>query len=147
MPFIEHDLKTLLADMPHPFVQSEVKTILHQLLSGVAHCHANWIVRKSKTPLTQLHRDLKTSNLLFSNRGQLKIADFGLARKFGDPLPDMTQLVVTLWYRAPELLLGQKDYDTSVDMWSVGCIFGEVIQTVPLFGGRGEIDQINKVCR
>lgn len=94
----------------------------------------------------QLHRDLKTSNLLFTNRGQLKIADFGLARKFGNPLPDMTQLVVTLWYRAPELLLGQKAYDTAVDLWSVGCIFGEVIQGTPMFGGRGEIDQINKVC-
>jgi cell division cycle 2-like protein len=57
----------------------------------------------------------------------------------------MTQLVVTLWYRAPELLLGGKVYDTAVDMWSVGCIFGEIVQGAPLFGGRGEIDQINKV--
>ncbi|CAK9780368.1 Pkinase-domain-containing protein [Cutaneotrichosporon oleaginosum] len=135
MPFIEHDLKTLLADMPHPFVQSEVKTIMRQLLSAVAHCHSLWI----------LHRDLKTSNLLMNNRGQIKVADFGLARKFGDPLGDMTQLVVTLWYRAPELLLGSKEYTTAIDMWSIGCIFAELIQTDPLFPGRGEIDQLGRI--
>ncbi|KAK8844695.1 hypothetical protein IAR55_006544 [Kwoniella newhampshirensis] len=135
MPFIEHDLKTLLADMPHPFLQSEVKTIMLQLLSAVAHCHSNWI----------LHRDLKTSNLLMNNRGQIKVADFGLARKFGDPLGEMTQLVVTLWYRSPELLLGAKEYSTAVDMWSIGCIFAELMQGEPLFPGRGEIDQINRI--
>jgi cell division cycle 2-like protein len=104
MPFIEHDLKTLLADMPHPFLQSEVKTLMMQLMSAVGHCHANWIVRSPLPTLAytsddQLHRDLKTSNLLMNNRGQIKVADFGLARKFGDPLGEMTQLVVTLWYR------------------------------------------------
>ncbi|KAL1408838.1 hypothetical protein Q8F55_005652 [Vanrija albida] len=135
MPFIEHDLKTLLADMPHAFLQSEVKTIMRQLLSAVAHCHSNWI----------LHRDLKTSNLLMNNRGQIKVADFGLARKFGDPLGEMTQLVVTLWYRAPELLLGAKEYTTAIDMWSVGCIFAELMQKDPLFPGRGEIDQLSKI--
>ncbi|ODO00265.1 hypothetical protein I350_06894 [Cryptococcus amylolentus CBS 6273] len=135
MPFIEHDLKTLLADMPHPFLQSEVKTIMLQLLSAVGHCHDNWI----------LHRDLKTSNLLMNNRGQIKVADFGLARKFGEPLGDMTQLVVTLWYRSPELLLGSEEYSTAVDMWSIGCIFAELMQSEPLFPGRGEIDQINRI--
>ncbi|KAI9632088.1 kinase-like domain-containing protein [Dioszegia hungarica] len=135
MPFIEHDLKTLLTDMPHPFLQSEIKTLMIQLLSGVAYCHANWI----------LHRDLKTSNLLLTNRGQLRIADFGLARKFGDPLPPMTQLVVTLWYRAPELLLGAKEYSTAVDLWSVGCIFGELLGGEAMMQGRGEIDQIGKI--
>jgi serine/threonine protein kinase len=89
MDFVEHDLKSLLALMPTPFLQSEIKTIFRQLLSAVAHCHGNWV----------LHRDLKTSNLLMNNRGSIKVADFGLARTFGDPLGDMTQLVVTLWYR------------------------------------------------
>jgi len=164
MPFIEHDLKTLLADMPHPFLQSEVKTLMMQLISAVGHCNANWIVGhpnqiNARTD-EQLHRDLKTSNLLMNNRGQIKVADFGLARKFGDPLGEMTQLVVTLWYRlvrlchrrnrvddarSPELLLGAKEYTTAVDMWSVGCIFAELMQKEPLFTGRGEIDQINKV--
>lgn len=154
MDFIEHDLKTLLANMPTPFLASEIKTLILQLLSAMALCHDNWIV----------HRDLKTSNLLMNNRGQIKVADFGLARTFGDPLGDMTQLVVTLWYRcahsisregvhgltqrlcrAPELLFGATEYTTAVDMWSIGCIFGELILREPLLPGRGEIDQVNKV--
>jgi len=91
MDFIEHDLKTLLTLKPSPFLQSEIKTLMLQLLSAVAHCHANWI----------LHRDLKTSNLLMNNRGTIKVADFGLARRYGDPVGvgGLTQLVVTLWYR------------------------------------------------
>lgn len=91
MDFIEHDLKSLLTLMPSPFLQSEIKTLMLQLLSAVAHCHSQWI----------LHRDLKTSNLLMNNRGTIKVADFGLARRYGDPVGvgGMTQLVVTLWYR------------------------------------------------
>lgn len=91
MDFIEHDLKSLLTLMPSPFLQSEIKTLMLQLLSAVKHCHANWI----------LHRDLKTSNLLMNNRGTIMVADFGLARRYGDPVGvgGMTQLVVTLWYR------------------------------------------------
>ena len=91
MDFVEHDLKTLLTLMPSPFLQSEIKTLMLQLLSAVAHCHSNWI----------LHRDLKTSNLLMNNRGMIKVADFGLARRYGDPVGvgGLTQLVVTLWYR------------------------------------------------
>jgi len=90
-------------------LQSEIKTLMLQLLSAVSHCHSNWI----------LHRDLKTSNLLMNNRGTIKVADFGLARRYGDPVGfgGMTQLVVTLWYRAPEILLGAKTYSTAVDMW------------------------------
>lgn len=137
MDFIEHDLKTLLATMRTPFLASEVKTLLQQLLSAIALCHDNWI----------LHRDLKTSNLLMNNRGQIKVADFGLARTYGEPLGDMTQLVVTLWYRAPELLLGETEYSTAVDMWSIGCIFAELIQKEPLFPGKGEIDQLNRIFK
>ncbi|KDQ12065.1 hypothetical protein BOTBODRAFT_34920 [Botryobasidium botryosum FD-172 SS1] len=137
MDFIEHDLKSLLSVMPNPFLQSEIKTLLQQLLSAVAHCHANWV----------LHRDLKTSNLLMNNRGSMKVADFGLARKFGDPLGDMTQLVVTLWYRAPEILLGEKTYSTAVDMWSVGCIFGELILNEPVFQSKGEIELLASIFK
>ncbi|KAL7411870.1 putative cell division cycle 2 [Mrakia frigida] len=137
MDFIEHDLKSLLSLMPTPFLQSEVKTLLHQLLSATAHCHTNWI----------LHRDLKTSNLLMNNRGMIKVADFGLARKFGEPLGDMTQLVVTLWYRSPELLLGATEYSTAVDMWSIGCIFAELMLKEPLFQGKGELDQIAQIFK
>ncbi|KAJ8654691.1 hypothetical protein O0I10_009581 [Lichtheimia ornata] len=137
MDFIEHDLKTLMTDMRTPFLQSEVKTLMLQLLSAVALLHDNWII----------HRDLKTSNLLLNNRGEIKVADFGLARKYGSPLGHMTQLVVTLWYRAPELLLGTKQYTTAVDMWSIGCIFAELINNEPLVSGRSEIDQIDKIFK
>ncbi|ORZ02605.1 Pkinase-domain-containing protein [Syncephalastrum racemosum] len=137
MDFIEHDLKTLMTEMRTPFLQSEVKTLMLQLLSAVKLLHDNWIV----------HRDLKTSNLLLNNRGEIKVADFGLARKFGSPLGRMTQLVVTLWYRAPELLLGAKEYTTAIDMWSIGCIFAELINNEPLLPGRSEIDQIDKIVK
>jgi cell division cycle 2-like protein len=89
MDFIDHDLKGLMSDKRTPFSQSEVKTMMQQLLSAVALMHDNWII----------HRDLKTSNLLLNNRGEIKVADFGLARKYGSPLGNMTQMVVTLWYR------------------------------------------------
>lgn len=135
LEFVEHDLKGILEDMPEPFLSSEVKRLLLQLTSGVSYLHENWI----------LHRDLKTSNLLLNNRGQLKIADFGMARYVGDPPPKLTQLVVTLWYRAPELLLGTKTYDAAVDMWSVGCIFGELITREPLLQGTNEVDQMSKI--
>lgn len=82
-----------------------------------------------------------------NNRGQIKLADFGLARTFGDPLGDMTQLVVTLWYRSPELLLGSEDYSTAIDMWSIGCIFGELVLKEPIFPGQGEIDQIGRIFK
>lgn len=135
LEFVEHDIKSILDDMPEPFLASEIKCLLQQLTAGVAYLHENWI----------LHRDLKTSNLLLNNRGQLKIADFGMARYVGDPAPKLTQLVVTLWYRSPELLLGAKTYDTAVDMWSVGCIFGELIAREPLLQGSNEVDQVTKI--
>ncbi|KAI0535203.1 Pkinase-domain-containing protein [Xylaria digitata] len=135
LEFVEHDLKSILEDMPEPFLASEVKTLLLQLASGVAYLHDNWI----------LHRDLKTSNLLLNNRGQLKIADFGMARYVGDPAPKLTQLVVTLWYRAPELLLGTKTYGAPIDMWSVGCIFAEILTREPLLPGKNEVDALTKI--
>ncbi|KAL9039757.1 MAG: hypothetical protein Q9214_004746 [Letrouitia sp. 1 TL-2023] len=135
MDFLEHDLKTLQEDMLEPFLPSEIKTILLQLTSAVEHLHSNWI----------LHRDLKTSNILMNNRGQIKIADFGMARYYGDPPPKLTQLVVTLWYRSPELLLGAEKYDAKVDMWSVGCIFGELLTKEPLMQGKNEVDQLSKI--
>jgi len=73
-----------------------------------------------------MHRDLKPQNLLIDNKGVIKLADFGLARAFGLPVKTYTHEVVTLWYRAPEILLGQKQYSTPVDIWSVGCIFAEM---------------------
>uniref|UniRef100_A0A4W4DVV7 cyclin-dependent kinase n=1 Tax=Electrophorus electricus TaxID=8005 RepID=A0A4W4DVV7_ELEEL len=137
MNYVEHDLKSLMETMKQPFLPGEVKTLMVQLLRGVRHLHDNWI----------LHRDLKTSNLLLSHKGILKIGDFGLAREYGSPLKPYTPVVVTLWYRGPELLLGAKEYSTAVDMWSVGCIFGELLTQKPLFPGKSEIDQINKIFK
>jgi cell division cycle 2-like len=136
MEFLEHDLKTLQEDMAEPFMQSEIKTLMLQLTSAVEYLHDNWI----------MHRDLKTSNILMNNRGEIKLADFGMARYFGDPVPpNLTQLVVTLWYRAPELLLGADTYNQAIDMWSVGCIFGELLKNEPLLQGTSEVDELTKV--
>ncbi|KAI9506471.1 hypothetical protein GGI25_005560 [Coemansia spiralis] len=136
MDYMEHDLRTLMESMEEPFGPSEIKSLMLQLINAVAHLHSNWLV----------HRDLKTSNLLMSG-GHLCVADFGLARKYGSPRSNMTGLVVTLWYRAPELLLGDTKYSTSVDMWSVGCIFAEFFSKTPIFPGRGEIDQITMIFK
>ncbi|KAL8913966.1 MAG: hypothetical protein Q9171_001351 [Xanthocarpia ochracea] len=135
MDFLEHDLKTLQEDMIEPFLPSETKTLLLQLTSAVEYLHSNWI----------LHRDLKTSNILMNNRGQVKIADFGMARYYVDPPPKLTQLVVTLWYRGPELLLGADTYGAGVDMWSLGCIFGELLLKEPLLQGKNEVEQLTKI--
>ncbi|KAF2852796.1 kinase-like protein [Plenodomus tracheiphilus IPT5] len=135
MEFLEHDLKTLQEDMSEPFLASEVKTLLKQLTGAVGFLHENFI----------LHRDLKTSNILLNNRGHLKLADFGMARYIPPPSAPLTQLVVTLWYRAPELLLGTTTYDTSIDMWSLGCIFGELCIKEPLLPGKNEVDQLSLI--
>ncbi|KAK1326901.1 Cyclin-dependent kinase G-2 [Acorus calamus] len=137
MEYMEHDLKALMETMKQPFSQSEVKCLMLQLLEGAKYLHDNWV----------LHRDLKTSNLLLNNRGELKICDFGLSRQYGSPLKPYTHLVVTLWYRAPELLLGVKEYSTAIDMWSLGCIMAELLAKEPLFSGKTEIDQLDKIYR
>ncbi|WCJ38694.1 Protein kinase superfamily protein [Euphorbia peplus] len=137
MEYMEHDLKALMESMKQPFSQSEVKCLMLQLLEGVKYLHDNWV----------LHRDLKTSNLLLNNRGELKICDFGLARQYGSPLKPYTHLVVTLWYRAPELLLGAKLYSTAIDMWSLGCIMAEMLSKEALFNGKTEVDQLDKIFR
>ncbi|KIW08457.1 uncharacterized protein PV09_01360 [Verruconis gallopava] len=136
MEFLEHDLKTLQENMAEPFMLSEVKTLMQQITSAVDYLHTNWI----------LHRDLKTSNILLNNRGEIKLADFGMARYYGDPAPPgLTQLVVTLWYRAPELLLGAEKYDQAIDIWSLGCIFGELLKNEPILQGKNEVDELAKI--
>lgn len=140
MDYVEHDLKSLMETMKHKkqvFLPGEVKCLTQQLLRAVAHLHDNWI----------LHRDLKTSNLLLSHKGILKVGDFGLAREYGSPLKAYTSIVVTLWYRAPELLLCCKEYSTPIDIWSVGCIFAEFLSMGALFPGKTEIDQLNRIFK
>ncbi|KAH0644407.1 hypothetical protein KY284_032291 [Solanum tuberosum] len=137
MEYLENDLQVLTEKMNRRFSQREVKSLMVQLLEGVKYLHDNWII----------HRDLKTSNLLINDKGELKIADFGLARRTqsGPPLKPYTQEVVTLWYRSPELLMGMKNYSNAIDMWSIGCIMAELLTNKPIFDGKSEIDQINKI--
>ena len=85
--------------------------------------------------------------MLINREGVLKLADFGLARAFGIPVKNFTHEVVTLWYRAPDILMGSKDYNTSVDIWSVGCIFAEIVTKRPLFPGKNEEDQLTKIFK
>lgn len=138
MEYGDHDLKGVMERrMAAPFSTAEVKCLLRQLLEGVAYLHANWVI----------HRDLKTSNILYTNKGQLKICDFGLARQYGEPLKPYTQLVVTLWYRAPELLLGARTYAAAVDVWSAGCIMAELLTRAPLFAAAGELAQLDAIFK
>lgn len=135
--YMDHDLTGLMEREGHRFTVPQIKLYMKQLCSGLAHCHANGVV----------HRDLKASNLLINNEGQLKLADFGLARHTLTHLehPKFTNRVITLWYRPPELLLGAEEYNTEIDMWSVGCIFAELLVGKPIFPGKDEMDQLEKI--
>ena len=119
------------------FIHSFLQSYLRQLLDGIAYCHDHRV----------LHRDLKPQNLLIDNKGCIKLADFGLARAFGLPMRAYTHEVITLWYRAPEILLGGKTYDMAVDVWGLGCIFAEMLTKHPLFPGDSEIDQLFRIFR
>ncbi|GJX14308.1 probable serine/threonine-protein kinase [Tanacetum coccineum] len=136
--YMEHDLAGLAASPTIKFTEPQVKCYMHQLLSGLEHCHNRHV----------LHRDIKGSNLLLDNGGCLKIADFGLA-SFFDPnhKQPMTSRVVTLWYRPPELLLGATDYGVGVDLWSAGCILAELLAGKPIMPGRTEVEQLHKIFK
>lgn len=137
--FLDMDLKKYMENIPAGvgLGADMIKRFMVQLVKGTMYCHSHRI----------LHRDLKPQNLLIDKEGNLKVADFGLARAFGVPLRSYTHEVVTLWYRAPEILLGSRQYSTGIDMWSVGCIFAEMITRKPLFPGDSEIDEIFKIFR
>lgn len=111
--------------------------LLYQLVKGIEYIHNHKV----------LHRDLKPQNLLISKAGVMKIADFGLARGYGIPVKNYTNEVVTLWYRPPDVLLGSKIYGTTVDIWSIGCIFAEMVSGKPLFMGKSDQDQLKKIFK
>ncbi|CAO3591370.1 unnamed protein product [Absidia cylindrospora] len=137
MEYCEQDLGTLLDMISTPYTASEVKCLMVQLLRGLEYCHSHSII----------HRDLKMSNLLLTSTGLLKIADFGLARTLSLPGKPMTPNVVTLWYRSPELIYGDANYTTAVDLWSAGCIMGELLQHRPLLPGTTEQSQLNLIVK
>ncbi|KAJ1265991.1 hypothetical protein BS78_08G116300 [Paspalum vaginatum] len=139
--YLEHDLAGLTSDPDVTFSEPQIKCYMRQLLEGLAHCHARGV----------MHRDIKCANLLVSDGGELKVADFGLANLFA-PSPSaaaapLTSRVVTLWYRPPELLLGATAYEPSVDLWSAGCVFAEMHARRPVLQGRTEVEQIHKIFK
>lgn len=136
--FMNMDLKRMLDRAKDLFTPMLVKSYMHQMLDAIGFCHVHRI----------LHRDLKPQNLLVDHQGHVKLGDFGLARNFNMPMRCYTHEVVTLWYRAPEILLGTKFYGTGVDIWSLGCIFAEMINRGQTpFQGDSEIDQLFKIFR
>lgn len=135
MEYVDYELKNLLLIQKFNFSTFNIKSIIFQLLSAVSYLHNNWVI----------HRDIKPSNILLSKDGIIKLGDFGLARKYSSPLGRYTPLVVTLWYRAPELLLNMATYGSGIDIWSIGCILGELVLNKPIFQGESEIDQLNKI--
>lgn len=140
MEFIDHDLKSLMATLRakgKAFSVGQVKCLIYQLIEGVHSLHDNWII----------HRDLKPSNILLGSDGILKIGDFGLCRLYGSPLKEYTPIVVTLYYRSVELLLGIKKYSCFVDMWSVGCILAELFLMNPLWQGKSEMELLNLIFK
>lgn len=137
--YMEHDLTGLLGRPDIDFSEQVIKCYMKQLLEGIAYLHSKSIV----------HRDVKASNLLVNNKGELKLADFGLARTFSIKHEEKvyTNRIITLRYRPPELLLGATNYGPEIDMWSVGCIMAELFTKKPLFRGEDEIAQISLIFK
>lgn len=131
--YAEHDLLQIIhhhTQQPrHPIPPATIKSIMFQLLNGCQYLHTNWV----------LHRDLKPANIMVTSGGEVKIGDLGLARRFDKPLHSLfsgDKVVVTIWYRAPELILGSYHYTPAIDLWAVGCIFAELLSLRPIFKGE-----------
>jgi len=134
MEYCNYDIKSIL-ESTTKFSQNQIKMITKQLLYGISVLHDNFII----------HRDLKTSNILLNKKGILKICDFGMARIFNNNSKFLSQEVITLWYRPPEILLGKKNYTIAADLWAVGCILSELVTSNVLFSGKSELDQLIKI--
>ncbi|OAY46560.1 cyclin-dependent kinase D-3 [Manihot esculenta] len=133
--FMETDLEAVIRDRNIFLSPADIKSYFQMTLKGLAYCHKKWV----------LHRDMKPNNLLIASNGQLKLADFGLARIFGSPDRKFTHQVFARWYRAPELLFGTKQYGSGVDVWAAACIFAELLLRRPFLQGTSDIDQLGKI--
>ncbi|VDC06518.1 unnamed protein product [Peniophora sp. CBMAI 1063] len=137
LEFLDSDLEMIIRDRSLVFLPADIKSWMAMAFKGLEFCHRNFI----------LHRDLKPNNLLLGSDGQLKVADFGLARDFADPGYKMTCQVITRWYRPPELLFGSRYYSSDVDIWSMGCIFAELMLRIPYLPGESDMDQLKTIFR
>ncbi|KAI3460462.1 hypothetical protein Pfo_017125 [Paulownia fortunei] len=136
--YMHSDLARILSRPDERLTEPQVKCYMQHLLLGLQHCHEQGI----------LHRDIKGSNLLIDKNGMLKIADFGLANFFNpEKRRPLTSRVVTLWYRAPELLLGSTDYGIGIDLWSAGCLMAEMLAGRPIMPGRTEVEQLHRIFK
>ncbi|XP_060577434.1 cyclin-dependent kinase 9-like, partial [Ruditapes philippinarum] len=134
--FCEHDLAGLLSNANVKFNLGEIKKVMQQLLNGLYYIHTNKI----------LHRDMKAANILITKQGVLKMADFGLARALSH-ITKYTNRVVTLWYRPPELLLGERNYGPPIDIWGAGCILAEMWTRSPIMQGKTEQHQLQLISQ
>ena len=134
--YLDHDIQGLIESKVN-FEEQHLKCIMMQVLSGIHYLHRNCII----------HRDIKGANILMNRRGQIKLADFGLARNIHPHIKNLayTNKVVTLWYRAPELLLGLRHYDDRIDIWSLGCFFAELFIKKTLFAGNDDMKQLELI--
>ena len=131
------DLEMLIRDTKGvQYGAAEVKSWMGMVARGVWFCHENFV----------LHRDIKPNNLFIAADGEVKLADFGLARSFADPYRQMTCQVITRWYRPPELLMGARFYSGAVDIWSVGMVFAELILRSPFLPGESDYKQLELIC-
>lgn len=132
------DLEQLIRDSDGVrYGTADIKAWMGMLSRAVWFCHENFV----------LHRDIKPNNLLIAEDGEIKLADFGLARSFSDPYPNMTHQVITRWYRPPELLYGARHYSGAVDVWSVGTVFAELILRTPFLPGNTDVHQLELICQ
>ncbi|XP_062865307.1 cyclin-dependent kinase 12 [Trichomycterus rosablanca] len=136
--YMDHDLMGLLESGFVSFSHEHVSSFMRQLMEGLDYCHKK----------NFLHRDIKCSNILLNNSGQIKLADFGLARLYNsEESRPYTNKVITLWYRPPELLLGEERYTPAIDVWSCGCILGELFTKKPIFQANQELLQLELISR
>jgi len=135
IPYMTTDLEKIIKEPTIILSPADIKSYVMMTLRGLEYLHKKWI----------LHRDIKPNNMLIDSNGILKITDFGLARTFGSPSKNYSHIVVTRWYRAPELLFGAQSYGTGVDIWAVGCVAAELLQKNPFLPGESDLNQLQRI--